>query len=460
MRLMAIDEAMNMSRQDLRRMYADYINPAYVRLLGLVNMDRHFVRASGVSIWDEDGSEYYDFLGGFGSLNFGHNPVEVFEAIEKVRQCPSLIKADLNPFAAALAHNLAQILPGNLSRTFFCNSGTEAVEGALKTARIATGKPGIIYCQGSFHGKSMGSLSVTGRDKYQRPFVPLVPECYMVPYGDAEALEQALQKGNIAAFIVEPIQGEGGIIVPPSGYLKRARQLCTQYGALMIVDEVQTGFGRTGRLFACEEEGVVPDIICLSKSLSAGVVPIGAFVTTPEIWDKAYGSVETALLHTSTFGGNTFACVAGMVAIELAIKRNVADNARQMGEVLMSGLRELSSRHHLIKEVRGRGLMVGIEFSQPEGLANKLTGGLAASLSYEYVASLVASELLNKHRIVTAYTLNNPNVIRLEPPLIVERHHIDALLNALDETLSRNKGHFGLAISAAKTAIHSLLQRR
>lgn len=460
MNLLTIDDAIHMTRSDIRKTYAAYVNPAYTKLLSLVNIDRHFVRASGVSVWDEDGAEYFDFLGGFGALNFGHNPPEVFEAIEKVKQSPSLIKADLNPFTAVLAHNLAQILPGDLSRSFFCNSGTEAVEGALKTAKIATGKPGIVYCSGSFHGKSMGSLSVTGRTKYQKPFEPLVPECHMVPYGDAAALEQALQMGNIAGFIVEPIQGEGGIVVPPPGYLKQARELCTRHGVLMIVDEIQTGFGRTGKLFACQEEDVVPDIICLSKSLGAGVIPIGVFVTTPEIWDKAYGTMETALLHTSTFGGNTFACVAGMVAIELAIERDVSANAKEMGEALMSGLRELASKYSLIKEVRGRGLMVGVEFAPPEGLANKLTGGLAASLSHEYAASLVAGELLNKHRIVTAYTLNNPNVIRLEPPLIVEKHHIDALLDAMDATLSRNKGLVGLAVSTAKTAVQSLFRRK
>lgn len=460
MNLMTIDDAIHMTRSELRKTYATYVNPGYVKLLSLVNIDRHFVRASGASVWDEDGAEYFDFLGGFGSLNFGHNPLEVFDALERVRECPSLLKADLSPFAAVLAHNLAQILPGDLSRSFFCNSGTEAVEGALKTARIATGKPGIIYCHGSFHGKSMGALSVTGRAKYQKHFEPLVPECHMVQYGDAAALERALEMGNIGAFIVEPIQGEGGIVVPPPGYLKQARELCTRHGVLMIVDEIQTGFGRTGKLFACQDEDVVPDIICLSKSLGAGVIPIGVFTTTPEIWDKAYGTMETALLHTSTFGGNAFACVAGMVAIQLAIEKDVAGNASQMGEVLMIGLRELASRYPLIKEVRGRGLMIGVEFAQPEGLANRLTGGLAASLSHEYVAALVAGELLNKHRIVTAYTLNNPNVIRLEPPLVVERYHIDALLKALDATLSRNKGLVGLAVSAAKTAVQSLFRRK
>jgi putrescine aminotransferase len=460
MKLMTIDDAMGMSRSQLRKTYSDYAHPGFVKLLGLVNIDRHFVRASGVSIWDEDGAEYYDFLGGFGALNFGHNPPEVLDAIERVRQCPNLVKLDLNPFAAALAHNLAQILPGELSRSFFCNSGTEAVEGAIKTARIATRRPGIVYCERSFHGKSMGSLSVTGRPQYQDKFAPLVPECYRVPFGDLDSLELALKQGDIAAFVVEPIQGEGGINVPPPGYLRGVRELCDRYGVLLILDEIQTGFGRTGRMFACEEEGIAPDIICLSKSLSAGVIPIGAFVTTPEVWDRAYGSIETALLHTSTFGGNTLACVAGLVAIELALTRKVADNAREMGALLLSGLNELAERHMFIKAVRGRGLLIGIEFAEMKGALDKLTGGLASQLSREYAAALVAGELMNKHRIVTAYTLSNPNVIRVEPPLIVSRNHIEALLQALDETLARNRNAFGLAVSTSKTIIKSLLGRK
>jgi putrescine aminotransferase len=377
-----------------------------------------------------------------------------------VKQCPNLVKLDLNPFAAALAHNLAQILPGKLSRSFFCNSGTEAIEGAIKTARIATRKPGIVYCEHSFHGKSMGSLSVTGRPQYQEKFAPLVPECFRVPFGDLDSLELALKQENIAAFIVEPIQGEGGINVPPEGYLRSARELCNRYGALLILDEIQTGFGRTGRMFACEDEGVTPDIICLSKSLSAGVIPIGAFVTTPEVWDRAYGSIETALLHTSTFGGNTFACVAGLVAIELALTRKVADNAGEMGALLLSGLHELAERHALINAVRGKGLLIGIEFTELRGTLDKLTRGLASQLSREYAAALVAGELMNKHRIVTAYTLSNPNVIRIEPPLIVSRNHVDALLQALDDTLTRNKSVLGLAVNTSKTVIKSLLARK
>ncbi|MBC7325332.1 MAG: aspartate aminotransferase family protein, partial [Moorella sp. (in: Bacteria)] len=230
---------------------------------------------------------------------------------------PNLIQSSLGVLAAALAHNLAKITPGDLQRSFFCNSGCEAVEGALKLARAATGRKEIIYCHNSFHGKSFGALSVTGREKYQKPFEPLLPGCAAVPFGDAEALAYELKKERAAAFIVEPIQGEGGINVPPPGYLAQARRLCSQHGTLLIIDEIQTGFGRTGAMFACEEEGAVPDILCLAKSLGGGIMPVGAYITTDEIWKKAYGSMEKALLHTSTFGGNNWAAAAALAALQV-----------------------------------------------------------------------------------------------------------------------------------------------
>ena len=213
---------------------------------------------------------------------------------------PNILKTSLSKLLEHW-HQSSKDYSGDFKNTL-CNSGAEAVEGALKTARISTGKTGLISCEGSFHGKTLGALSVTGRTKYQEPFKPLIPECSLVPFGDLDLLEKELAKGDIAAFIVEPIQGEGGVIVPPNGYLKGARELCTKYGALLIVDEIQTGLGRTGYMFACEHEEVEPDIMCLAKSLGGGVMPIGAFITTPEVWNKAYGSTDKCLLHTSTFG--------------------------------------------------------------------------------------------------------------------------------------------------------------
>lgn len=461
MRLLTIDHALQMSRDQVRQLHKDYLNAGLVSMLSLLNFDRRFVRAEGVYVWDAEGRRYLDFLGGYGALNTGHNHPRILKAVARVQQAPNLLQAALNPLAGVLAHNLAQILPGSLERAFFGNSGAEAVEGALKLARIATGRPRIVYCQGSFHGKTMGALSVTGRTKYQKPFEPLLPDCTPVPFGDVSALEDALRARDVAAFIVEPIQGEGGIIVPPPGYLKAVREICSRYGTLLIVDEIQTGLGRTGAMFACEHEDVVPDIICLAKSLGGGVIPIGAYVTTDAIWKRAYGSLDRTLLHTSTFGGNSLACAAAIAALEVILEENLATKARENGAYFLARLGELKKKHPVIRDVRGRGLMVGLEFAeQQKGLMGKLSFGVLQKLSDELLGSLVAGELLNEHGVITAYTLNNPNVIRLEPPLAVTRVQLDYVVNALDAILSRRKGFIGLAAASVKTAIRSKVPGR
>ncbi|SHF08229.1 putrescine aminotransferase [Thermoanaerobacter uzonensis DSM 18761] len=457
-----LEEALTLNKNQVRENYKEYINSVFVSMLSMLQFDKLFVRAKGVSVWDNEGNEYYDFLGGYGALNLGHNPDEVIEAVEKVKDMPNILQAAIGNLPGVLAHNLAKVTPGNLKRSFFCNSGAEAVEGALKLAKIASGKHKIVYCQNSFHGKSMGALSVTGREKYQKYFKPLVPETVPIPFGDEKALEETLKGRDVAAFIVEPIQGEGGVIVPPEGYLQKVRELCTKYDAYLILDEVQTGFGRTGKMFACEHEGVVPDIMCLAKSLGGGVMPIGAYITREEIWQKAYGSMEKALLHTSTFGGNTYACAAAIASIQAIIEKKLPDAAKEKGEYFLGRLKELKEKHpKLIKDVRGKGLLIGIEFNQPEGgLLDKISGGAISKLSSEYMGSLIAGELQNKHRIITAYTLNNPNVIRLEPPLIVTKEQIDKVVDALDEILTRNSSFLGITVSGAKTVLGSLFKRQ
>lgn len=459
-KLLSVDDALHLDRKDIRELYKEYINPGLVQMLSLLNFDKQFVKAEGTKVWDSEGNVYLDFLGGYGALNFGHNPPEIIKEIEKVKTMPSLLQASLGTMAAVLAQNLAQIVPGNLKRCFFGNSGAEAVEGALKLARAATKKEKFLYCQGSFHGKTFGALSVTGREKYQKSFTPLLPHCRAVPYGELQPLEEALKNKDVAAFIVEPIQGEGGIIVPPPGYLKGVRELCSKYEALLIIDEIQTGFGRTGTNFACEYEGVVPDILCLAKSLGGGVMPIGAYITTEEIWEQAYGGMDKALLHTSTFGGNAWAAAAGIAAVNLLVKENLAEKAKEKGEYLLKGLKDFKAKYPMVKDVRGRGLMIGIEFEKPsQGLLNKITKGMVSKLSQEYLGSLVAGELQNKYRIITAYTLNNPNVIRLEPPLTVSYEEMDVLLNALEDIFSKHHGFVDMALASSKTIINYLFKR-
>ncbi|MDI3316406.1 MAG: aspartate aminotransferase family protein [Bacillota bacterium] len=459
--LIRLEEALFLGRARTRELYRRYVNPGLAALLGSVGFDRRYVRASGVSVWDAEGNEYWDFLGGYGAVNQGHNHPRIVAALEAVREAPNLLQASLSSLVAAVAHNLAQITPGDLSRTFFCNSGAEAVEGALKLARAATRKRRILYAQGSFHGKSFGALSVTGRSKYQDPFRPLLPETYAVPYGDLDALEGALRRRDVAAVILEPIQGEGGVIVPPEGYLRGVQELCRRYEALLILDEIQTGFGRTGKLFACEWEGVTPDILCLAKSLGGGVMPVGAFVTTPQVWDRAYGGMERALLHTSTFGGNARAMAVALASIEVVVEENLAEKARLRGEQALAGLRAIQRQFpSMIREVRGRGLLIGVEFEKPtRGWAERLTGGLVNRAAAEYGASLVAAQLLDRYRIITAYTLNNPNVIRFEPPLVVTEEQVRRTLNAVRAVLSEHRSFFSLAAGAVRSALGERIRR-
>ncbi|NLZ39326.1 MAG: aspartate aminotransferase family protein [Firmicutes bacterium] len=459
-KLYTISDLPQLTRKQVRENFKNHMNPGLCTYLGLLDFDKHYVRAEGVQVWDSDGICYLDFLGGYGSLNLGHNHPYVIAALQKVASMPNLLQASMNGVASALATNLALITPGKLNNTFFCNSGAEAVEGALKLARIATGRTRVISCLSSFHGKTMGALSLTGREKYHSGFKPLVPDCDVVPYGDVDALEEKLKNEDVAAFIVEPIQGEGGVIVPPEGYLSAAREMCHRYGTLFIADEIQTGLGRTGKMFACEHEGVEPDIMCLAKSLGGGIMPIGALITTEEIWNKAYGGVEKCLLHTSTFGGNTWATAAGIAALEVIYKEKLVERAAEMGDYLLNGLRSLQEQYPLIREVRGRGLLVGIEFDQPaKGVLAKLAGSVN-KLAKEYLGSMVAGVLLNQYRIITAYTLNNPNVIRLEPPLVVTKEQIDVVLNALDDTFKKNRSILSFGLASGKTFLSGMFGKK
>jgi putrescine aminotransferase len=457
--LITIDEALAIPAHRAREQHKKYINPGLTMQLKLINFDKDYVRAQGIYVWDRSGNQYLDFLGGYGSINLGHNPPQVLDAIEKVKERPNAVleKAAASPILGALAENLARITPGDLQNTFFANSGAEATEGALKTARAFTGKATIVYCDNSYHGKTIGALSVTGRELHRKPFGALLPHCKKIPFGDAKALEEKLRKKDVAAFIVEPVQGEGGINVPRPGYLKETEELCQKYGSLLIVDEVQTGLGRTGKMFACEHENVKPDIMTLAKSLGGGVLPMGAFITTSRVWQKVYGGLEGAWLHTSTLGGSAPACAAAIATLTTLVEENLPEQAREKGDYFLAKLKILRDRYKMIKDVRGLGLMIGIEFYEPvKGLANKLTGSFINKLSKEFIASMVVSELINKYKIISGYALNNPNVIRFEPPLTVSVDQIDQLVDATDRICREHKGFLRIAAKTGRTAVRRI----
>lgn len=395
--------------------YAKYVNPAQAKLFRFMGLGSIEASAEGWTITDSEGRQFIDCLGGYGMFAIGHRNPKVVEAVEKeLHGMPMCGKVLFNRPMADLSELLAEITPGDLQYSFFVNSGTEAVEGCLKVARLATKRPKFVAAENAFHGKTMGSLTATGRDLYREPFQPLLNGFTHVPFGDADALRQVVDE-ETAAVILEPIQGEGGIIVPPVGYLKEAKAICDAKGALLIADEVQTGIGRTGEWFGCNHDGVTPDLMACAKALGGGVMPIGAIIGSPKAWQ---GLIEAPFLHTSTFGGNQLACAAGVAAIKYIKEENVLARGKAAGEHLIEGLKKIAAEFPtVIKEVRGKGMMVGIELTK-EG-----AGGMLMAL------------MIDKN-VIVAYTLNNPKVIRMEPPLIMPVEVIDHVLEVFHDAVA------------------------
>ncbi|MCL6472188.1 MAG: aminotransferase class III-fold pyridoxal phosphate-dependent enzyme [Firmicutes bacterium] len=411
----SIEEADKLVEETLDK-YERYVNPGFAQLMRILGTTLE-VKTEGAYMYDVYGHKYLDFLSGHGVYNLGYCHPKVVKAVEDQikRIAQTSARTILNKPMADLCELLAKVTPGELTYTFLCNSGTEAVEGSLKLARAATGKTQIIAADNAFHGKSLGSLSATGRPAYREPFKPLIPEVDHVPFGDINSLRAAIND-NTAAVILEPVQGEGGVNVPPSGYLRAVRQLCDETGVLLILDEVQTGFGRTGKMFACEHEGVTPDIMALAKALGGGVMPIGAFIATP----KAFAPfVADPLLHTSTFGGNPLACAAAIATINVILEEDLPKQATEKGEYMLSKLYKLKEDYpDVLKDVRGQGLLIGIEFADE---------GLAGSTIYE----------LEQEYILVLHMLNNPKVVRLEPPLIITYEQIDFMLSSLKRAMEQ-----------------------
>jgi len=443
---MTFDRAMDLSRDESAELFGRHVNRPLARLLKLANAGMRFSRAEGISLYDEKGRPYMDLTAGYGALNLGHNPKEVIRAVNEAQRLPAVLLVGHNPLMGALGKMLASILPGDLSVAIFGCGGAEAVENAMKTARASTGRKKFVSCRGGYHGLSFGALSVCGSERFRMTVAPLLEHCELVAFGDLKALEQKLQGKEVAAFIVEPVQGEGGAVVPPEGYLKGAADLCRKFGTLLIFDEIQTGFGRTGKMFAMEHDEVVPDIVTLSKSLGSGVIPVSASVTSEKIWMKAFGSRDRFDLTISTFAGNPAACAAALKTIEIMQRDDIPERARTLGDYAREKLENLKTKHELIREIRGKGLLLGIELE---------TGGLFSGMMEHNLSIMVMGELLHKHNILTSYYDFDPKVLRFEPPLIVTTGQIDEAVEALDKVLSRGKQ--AIALSFGKMAIGSML---
>ena len=446
---LTFEDALKLTRGESARLYKKHVDPPLARLLKLAGGDRRYSRAEGVYLYDDTGRACMDLTAGYGALNLGHNPKEVLEAVRAAQRLPAVLLVGFNPLASALAETLAAMLPGELSISIFGSGGAEAVENALKTARAGTGRKKFLSCLDGYHGLSFGALSVCGSTRLREPLAPLLEHCELVPFDDLAALELKLHGRDFAAFIVEPIQGEGGFVVPAKGYLKSAEALCRKYGTLLILDEIQTGFGRTGAMFAMEHEGVVPDIVTLSKSLGSGVVPVSVSVTTEAIWKKAFGARDMYELIISTFSGNPAACAAALKTVEILRRDGIPERAASLGDYARRKLEDLKTRHQMIRSIRGRGLMLGIEIE---------TSGLIGGMLEHDLAAIIGSELLNKHDILMSYCDLDPKVLRFEPPLVITREQIDTAIEALDKVFSRGK--MALMASFGMTAVRAMVGRR
>jgi putrescine aminotransferase len=412
-----------MKQREIEKKYRDYVSPSLGRLLKLGGYGTVEVKSEGVYVYNPDGEKYLDCAGGYGVFSIGHRHPRVIAAVkDQLDKVPLSAKVFFNEPLANLAEKLAQITPGRLQYSFFCNSGAEAVEGAIKAARLSTGRTKIIAAVNSFHGKTMGALSASGRELFKKGFTPLIPDVVHIPYGDFEALKASVDR-ETAAVIMEPIQGEGGIMVPPDNYLPEVRKQCDSVGALLIIDEVQTGLGRTGKMFAVEYWNVEPDLMCLAKALGGGVMPIGAFVGTPEVWEAFR---ENPLIHSSTFGGNELACRAALETIAVIEEENLVENSALQGEYLQKKLLEISGElPGIIGEVRGKGLMIGVEL-----LEERFGGSVIMEMA--------------KRRVIGVYTLNKPKVMRFEPPLVINREQVEECIRAFRESVVETKKRFSI----------------
>jgi acetylornithine/succinyldiaminopimelate/putrescine aminotransferase len=433
-------------------LHSQYLNPQLPRTLHTIGFDKDYVRGAGAYLYDADGNAYADFLSGFGVFAAGRSHPVIKKALADAidMDFAAWTQFDCQPIAGLLAKKLLAKTPG-LERVFFCSSGTEAVESALKFARHSTGKGRIVYVRHGFHGLTAGSLSVNGAEEFKAGFGPLLPGTE-IPLGDLAALEAELRKGDVAAFIVEPVQGHGVLMTPP-GFLPAAKALLHKHGALLICDEVQAGFGRTGKFFSYSYDDVQPDIVTVAKALSGGYVPVGAMITTDKIFSSVYSSMDKVMVHSTTFKAGPLAMAAGLASLAVIEDEGLVENAARRGEELIRGLRALQGKYDLIADVRGRGLIIGIEFGKPSGLKAKASWAMLQKARVGLFAQMVVVALFQRHRILTQVSGDHMEVIKLIPPLMIGDAEVKLFLDGLADVMGDASRGSGLMWDFGRTLI-------
>jgi ornithine--oxo-acid transaminase len=445
-------------------LHEKHLNTQMVRVLRTIGFDRTYVRASGPYLYDAEGREYLDLLSGYGVFALGHNHPSVLGALREVveSELPGLIQMDVSLLAGLLAERLLATLPSALDKVFFANSGTETVEAAIKFARYATRRPGIVYCDHAFHGLSLGALSLNGDEIFREGFGPLLPDTHRVPFDDLEALERVLREQDVAAFIVEPIQGHG-VNVPSDAYLPEAARLCRRHGALFVADEVQSGMGRTGRMWAIEHWGVEPDMLLSAKALSGGCVPVGAVAVRKWIFDKVFSNMVRAPVHGSSFAKNNLAMAAGIATLDVLREENLVENAAKMGESILEHLRRMVGRYAFVKEVRGKGLMQAVEFAPPAGLRQRAAWKLLDAAQKGLFAQLVVVPLFQRHRVLCQTSGHDAPVVKFLPPLVIgeaeRRWMLEAVEDVIADTENVGSAIWDLGKTLARAAIATKSRR-
>ena len=435
-----------------------YLKPQLSRMLHVIGFDKVYEKAEGSYLYDRDGNRYADFLTGFGVFGMGRNHPVIRQALHDLldSEVADLVQFDCPLLAGLLAEKLLAKTPG-LDRAYFCNGGTEAVETALKFARYATGKPRILYCDHAFHGLTLGALSVNGSSEFRRGFGPLLPDD-RIPLGDLDALARELRRGDVAGLLAEPIQGKGVHISPP-GFLAAAADLLHEHGGLLICDEIQTGLGRTGRYFAYQHEDVQPDIVTVAKALSGGFIPVGATLAKDWIFGKVYSSMDRMFVHDSTFGHNAAAMTAGLATLAVIDDEHLVENAGRTGEALMAALTEMTGTYEMLGEVRGRGLMIGLEFSKPKSLKLRTGWNMLQAARHGLFAQMIVVFLFQRHRILTQVAADHDEVIKLLPALNIGETEVKLFCDAFADVMDDASRGSGLMWDFGRTLIKHSLKR-
>jgi len=439
-------------------LYREHVNPQWVHLLDTLQMNVRYARCEGTRLYADDGRSFLDFLSGYCVHNIGHNHPEVLAALEAElrRAGPAMVQSHVPELAGELAAQLCARAGGQLNKVFFCSSGSEGVEAAIKFARARTGRSGLLYADGAFHGLTTGALSLMGDPFWRQGFGPLLPGCEAVPFGDLEVLGAKLASKRFAALVLEPLQGEAGIRIPSADYLAKAQQLCRRYGTLFVLDEVQTGLGRTGTFLAAHHYDVQPDMVVLAKALSGGLVPVGAVLMSDAVYESVYDSLKRSIVHTSTYSENALAMRAGLATLEVLENENLASRAESSGTYVRDRLRQALAGYEMVKEIRGLGLFSGIEFTPPRHFKLRAAFEAFRAVHAGLFGQMLVMNLFERG-VLTQMCGNNFMVLKVAPPLIVIEEEIDQFVDAVTEVVELVHGSTSFwtdALGIARRAIN------